>query len=70
MARLPGGRVPFQQAYFSADRASGTLLAVWLWSQKPNEAQMRQAIEAFTSQIADLVVEPATREWYEVFQHF
>jgi hypothetical protein len=62
------GMPQLQQGYCSADRASGTLLAVWLWSQKPDEAQMRQASEEFSSQTADLLVEPPTREWYEVLQ--
>jgi hypothetical protein len=62
------GMPQFQQAYCSADRATGTLLVVWLWSQKPDEAQMSQAIEEFGSQIGDMGVEPPTREWYEVFQ--
>ena len=56
------GMPQFQQGYCSADRATGTLLAVWLWSQKPDVSQLRQAIEEFSSQTADLLVEPTTRE--------
>jgi hypothetical protein len=59
----------FQQAYYAADRATDTTLAVWVWSEKPNEAQLRQAMQEFTSQIRDLTAGPPSPEWYEVLQH-
>lgn len=44
----------FQRTYFSADRATNTVLVVWLMSKKPDEAQERQALQECTSQISDL----------------
>lgn len=62
---LPG----FQQAYYSADRATDTTLAVWVWSARPNDAQLRQAMQEFTAQIRDLTAGPPSPEWFEVLQH-
>jgi len=61
----------FQQGYYAADRATDTTLAVGLWSEKPDETQLRQARQEFFAQISDLTVtaEPPSREWYEVLQH-
>jgi hypothetical protein len=61
---LPG----FQQAYYAADRAADTTLAVWVWSAKPDEAQLRQAMQEFSAQIRDLTAGPPSPEWYEVLQ--
>ena len=62
---LPG----FQQAYYAADRATDTTLAVWVWSAKPDEAQLRHAMQEFSAQIRDLTAGPPSPEWYEVLQH-
>jgi heme-degrading monooxygenase HmoA len=62
---LPG----FQQAYYAADRATDMTLAVWIWSEKPDEAQLRQAMQEFSAQIRDLTAGPPSPEWYEVLQH-
>jgi heme-degrading monooxygenase HmoA len=62
---LPG----FQQAYYAADRATDTTLAVWVWSARPDEAQLRQAMQEFSAQIRDLTAGPPSPEWYEVLQH-
>ena len=61
----------FQQGYYAADRATDTELAVGLWSEKPDETQLRQARQEFFAQISDLTVtaEPPSLEWYEVLQH-
>ena len=61
----------FQQAYQAADRATNTILAVALWSEKPDETQLQQIMQEFFAQISDLTVtaEPPSREWYEVLQH-
>ncbi|TMD44879.1 MAG: hypothetical protein E6I93_17480 [Chloroflexi bacterium] len=59
----------FQQAYYAADRATDTTLAVWVWSAKPDEAQLRQAMQEFSAQIRDLTAGPPSPEWYEVLQH-
>jgi heme-degrading monooxygenase HmoA len=59
----------FQQAYFSADRATGAVLALSVWSTKPEEAQVLQGVQAFASQIRDLEAGPASPQWYEVLQH-
>jgi quinol monooxygenase YgiN len=61
---LPG----FQQAYYTADRATDTTLAVWLWSAKPDEAQLRQTMQEFSIQIRDLTAGPPSPDWYEVLQ--
>jgi quinol monooxygenase YgiN len=60
----------FQQAYQAADRATDTVLMVAVWSEKPDEAQLRQAMQEFRSLIRDLMAEPPPLEWYEVLQHF
>jgi len=60
----------FQQAYFSADRATGAVLTVSVWSTKPDEAQVRQDMQEFASQIMDLAAGPPSPEWYEVLQQF
>lgn len=60
----------FQQAYQAADRATDTTLAVGVWSDQPDEAQLRQAMQEFGAQIRDLIAEPPSVEWYEVLQHF
>jgi len=52
-----------------ADRATDTTLAVWVWSAKPDEAQLRQAMQEFSAQIRDLTAGPPSPEWYEVLQH-
>ena len=62
---LPG----FRQAYYAADRAADTTLAVWIWSEKPDEARLRQAMQEFSAQIRDLTVGSPSPEWYEVLQH-
>jgi hypothetical protein len=59
----------FQQSYYAADRATDTTLAVGLWSEKPDEAQLRQIMQEFRAQIRDLLAEPPSQEWYEVLQH-
>jgi hypothetical protein len=58
------------QAYNATDRATDTTLAVGLWSEKPDEAQLRQAGQEFSAQIRDLTAGPPSLEWYEVLQHF
>jgi heme-degrading monooxygenase HmoA len=62
----------FQQAYNATDRATDTTLAVALWSEKPDEAQLRQAMQEFRAQTRDLTAgpPPPSVEWYEVLQHF
>jgi hypothetical protein len=59
----------FQQSYYAADRATDTTLAVGLWSEKSDEAQLRQIMQEFRAQISDLLAEPPSLEWYEVLQH-
>ncbi len=58
----------FQQAYFSDDRATGAVLAVSVWSTKPDETQVRQDMQEFASQVRDLIVELPSKEGYEVLQ--
>jgi hypothetical protein len=58
-----------QQSYYAADRATDTTLGVSLWSEKPDEAQLRQIMQEFRAQISDLLAEPPSLEWYEVLQH-
>ena len=60
----------FQQAYQAADRATDTTLMVGVWSEKPDEAWLRQVMQEFRAQIRDLIAEPPSVEWYEVLQHF
>ncbi len=57
-----------QQGYCSADRSSGAVVAIWIWSEQPDETQLRPAIMEFASQTANLKLEPPSREWYEIFQ--
>ena len=59
----------FQQAYMSADRATGVVQSVVLWNTMPDEAELRQYMQALTAQTADLVTGPTTVEWLEVLQH-
>ena len=59
----------FQQGYYATDRATDTTLAVGLWSEKPDEAQLRRASQEFSAQIRDLLAGPPSLEWYEVLQH-
>ena len=59
----------FQQAYLSADRASGVVLNVVLWNTKPDEAALRHNMQTLAAQTADLVNGPTTVEWLEVLQH-
>lgn len=63
---LPG----FRQAYYTADRATDTTLTVWVWSDKPDEARLHQAMQEFTAHVRDLTAGPPTPVWYEVLQHF
>lgn len=63
------GNPEFQQAYFSADRATGFVLTISVWRTKPDEAQVNQDLQAFAAQIADLAAGPASPEWLEVLQH-
>ncbi len=63
------GMTQSQHGYCSADRASGTVVAIWIWSQQPDETQLRPAIVEFASQTAELQLEPPSREWYEILQH-
>lgn len=59
----------FEQAYLSADRATGVVLNVVLWNTMPDEAELRQNMQALAAQTADLVTGPTTVEWLEVLQH-
>ena len=58
-----------EQAYLSADRATGVVLNVVLWNAMPDEAALRQNMQALAAQTADLVTGPTTVEWLEVLQH-
>jgi hypothetical protein len=60
----------YQQSYNATDRASDTTLAVVVWSEKPDEAQLRQIMQEFRAQTRDLLAGPPSVEWYEVLQHF
>ncbi len=62
------GMAQSQHGYCSADRSSGTVVAIWIWSQQPDETQLRPAIVECASQTADLQLEPPNREWYEILQ--
>jgi hypothetical protein len=67
-----GARFPempeFVRAYFSADRQTDTWLAVAVWSARPDEAQLRQAIQDLGAQIGSLLAGPPSAEWLEVLQ--
>jgi hypothetical protein len=43
-------------------------LAVWVWSKKPDEFQLHQAIQEFLPQIRSLIIGSPTSQWYEVLQ--
>ena len=62
--QMPG----FVQAYFSANHEANTWLAVALWSARPDEAQLRQAIQELGGQIASIIAGPPSAEWFEVLQ--
>jgi hypothetical protein len=62
------GMPEFQQAYYTADRATNTTLGVAVWSDKPDEAQLLAYVQEFISQISDLMAEPISPQWYEVLQ--
>ena len=63
------GKPELEQAYLSADRATGVVLNVVLWNAMPDEAELRQNMQALAAQTADLVTGPTTVEWLEVLQH-
>jgi hypothetical protein len=58
----------FVRAYFSADRQTNTWLALALWSERPDEQQLRQAIAALGGQIEPLLDGPPSAEWLEVLK--
>jgi hypothetical protein len=62
--KMPG----FVQAYFSANHEANTWLAVALWSEQPDETQLRQAIQELGGQIASIIAGPPSAEWLEVLQ--
>lgn len=62
--KMPG----FKQAYFSANREANTWLAVALWSERPDETQLHQAIQELGGQIASIIAGPPSAEWFEVLQ--
>ena len=61
---MPG----FVQASFAADRQTNAWLAVALWSVRPDDEQLRQAIQALGAQIGPLLAGPPSAEWLEVLQ--
>jgi len=67
-----GGRArqmpELQQAYYVADSATDSTLALLIWSTKPDEAQWGQVMQDFGSQIRDLGAGTASVEWYEILQ--
>lgn len=58
----------FIQAYFSADHETDSWLAVAVWSARPDEAQLRQAIQELGGRIGSLMAGPPSAEWLEVLQ--
>jgi len=57
-----------QHAYYVADQATHSTLAVFVWSAKPDEAQWGRVMQDFEPQIRDLGAGSASVEWYEVLQ--
>ena len=58
----------FIRASFSADHETNSWLALAFWSARPDEVQLRQAIEALGAQIGPLLAGPPSAEWLEVLQ--
>lgn len=62
------GMSGFHQAYYAVDPVTDSALAVWVWSKKPDESQLHQAIQEFLPQIRSLIIGSPTSQWYEVLQ--
>jgi hypothetical protein len=58
----------FVRASFSADPEKNTWLALAFWRARPDETQLREAIEALGDQIGPLLAGPPSAEWLEVLQ--
>lgn len=58
----------FERAYFSAEHETNTWLAVAVWSARPDETRLRQAIQELGAQIGPLLAGPPSAEWLEVLQ--
>lgn len=58
----------FVRAYFSVDRQTNAWLAVAIWSARPDETRLREALQELGAQIGALIAGPPSAEWLEVLQ--